>query len=217
MARPDPAPKRVLRRLSAAARPGVGTGQRPAGAGRIARLGRRALARPARWLAAIGGWLAPFNPRARRRLRRATAAMMAVARELHETHAASGVLDVALVYRLEAANTALGHALAAVTRPGPPPDTDRTRMATALTQAVWLAQVAREWQQDIINLRHALAEETMPEAQQAALEGGVRHLQGYVQQNMYDFGRWLEAAARLGGDGKRAGGETGRETGNAKG
>ena len=196
MARPDPAPKRVLRRLPAGARPGAG--RRAAGTERAAGLARRALARPGRWLAAVAGWLAPFNPRARRQLRRATVDMMTIARELHETYVASDTLNVALVYRLEAAHTALGHALAAVTRPGPPADNDRTRMATALTQAAWLAQVAREWQQDVVNLRHALAEETMPEAQRAALESGVRHLQGYVQQNMHDFDRWVQAAARLG-------------------
>ena len=157
------------------------------------------LARPTRWFKAATAWLAPLHPRARRRLRAATADMLAIARELHETYAASAVLDVALVYRLEAAHRALNHALAAVTRPGPPPDTDRTRMATALTQAVWLAQAAREWRQDIMNLRHALVGEDLTDAQREAVESGVRHLQGYVQQNMHDFGRWLEAASRLNG------------------
>jgi len=157
------------------------------------------LARPARWFKAAAAWLAPFSPRARRRLRAAATDMLAIARELHETYAASETLDVALVYRLEAAHMALNHALAAVARPGPPPDTDRTRMATALTQAVWLAQAAREWRQDIMNLRHALEGEDLTGAQREALEGGVRHLQGYVQQNMHDFSRWLEAASRLGG------------------
>jgi len=163
------------------------------------------LARPTRWFKAATAWLAPLNPRARRRLRAATTDMLTVARELHGAYAASEALDVALVYQLEAAHMALNHALAAVTRPGPPPDTDRTRMATALTQAVWLAQAAREWRQDIMNLRHALASEELTDAQREALESGVRHLQGYVQQNMHDFSRWLEAASRLGGGRQGAG------------
>jgi len=154
-------------------------------------------------MAAVSAWLAPYHPRARRRFRETASAMIAIADDLHGDYAIAQSVNVALVYRLETAHAALTQALAGTRRPqaGPPPDDDRSRLATALLQVVYLAQVAREWQQDSINLRHTLSEHDLNPAQRAQLESGVHQLESYVRLNIADSARWLEAARKLSGKG----------------
>lgn len=222
MAQRDTPPRRVLRRLPAPARQDARSGAKTGPENNILKkaagrwisaakrlLGRlffwpfKALAASIRRLGGASAWLAPYNPRARRRFRQAVAAMVGIADDLHADYAVAHTVNVALVYRLETAHAALTQALAATRRhqAGPPPDDDRSRLATALLQVVYLAQVAREWQQDSINLRHALNEYEMSDAQRIRLDAGVRQLDGYVAQNIADSARWLEAARRLYGKG----------------
>lgn len=202
MARRVTTPKRVLRRPASPraddkSRRAAPRTWEPMAKARA--LAIRLLAGPRALLAGVAIRLAPFNPRAKRRLRQAIAGMLVAAHELQTEYATSQSISFATVYRLEAAHAALMRALGAMTGPGarPQPDNDRTRMASALLQVTHLAQVAREWQQDIFNLQHSLATETVPEAQRPALEAGMDHLQGYVQQNMHDLDRWLQAAEKL--------------------
>ncbi|MFC0282678.1 hypothetical protein ACFFJB_03480 [Camelimonas abortus] len=142
--------------------------------------------------------LAPLNPAARLRARRASAEMMALAMTFHDEYAATGEIVFALVYRLEAAGERLAAAVDAVSPrlPGEPAGELRL-MATALAETVHLAQLAREWRQDAINLRHGLEHGAHDGARRAAVEAGVRQLEAYVRQNMSDFSRWLAAAQRL--------------------
>lgn len=164
---------------------------------------QRLLARPRALAAYLSALLAPFNPRTKRRLRQAAADMMAAARELQSEYAATQAISFAMAYRLEAAHAALIRAVAASTGKRsiakPPLDNQRTRMASALLQVAHLAQVAREWQQDIINLQHSLATEELLPDQREALAAGKEHLEGYVRQNMHDLDRWLQAAEKLNG------------------
>ncbi|WP_188611183.1 hypothetical protein [Chelatococcus reniformis] len=103
-----------------------------------------------------------------------------------------------IVYRLETAYAAFDRAIAASS-------VDiygqrRARLRDALLQVVHLAQVAREWQQDIYNLRQGpYHDEPQPE-NEAALEAGIAHLRQFIRQNMADLASWLSAAERLRGE-----------------
>lgn len=209
-------PKRVLRRLPPSPRrPGRFAALRAtirAGVARVLRGPRRACA-------AVAARLAPYNPRAHRRFREAAAHMLALGHGLQAEFSETHSISFSLVYRLEAAQTTMKQALDAICLPSlaPRPDNRRTRMATALLEVAHLAQLAREWQQDVINLQHTLMAATQmasshidpyepdgiaPEQplsidERLAVESGVKHLQGYISQNMHDLGRWLQAAEQL--------------------
>lgn len=150
--------------------------------------------------------LAPLNRAARRAVVAAAAELMALSLALQEEYAASGEVIIALVYRMEAADARLASAIAAAWPTGPEqPARAIHHMATALHEVVHLAQLAREWRQDAINLRHSLALEDAAEgapdegraARQAAIAAGIARLDDYVRQNMDDLDRWLKAAAEL--------------------